>query len=34
VHFQDVRVPLTNLIGEVNRGWKYITGALDLNAVR
>src|ERR1700733_5916640 len=30
VHFHDVRVPLTNLIGEVNRGWTYITGALDL----
>jgi alkylation response protein AidB-like acyl-CoA dehydrogenase len=30
VHFSDVRVPLTNLIGEVNRGWTYITGALDL----
>ena len=30
VHFQDVRVPLANLVGEVNGGWKYITGALDL----
>jgi 3-oxocholest-4-en-26-oyl-CoA dehydrogenase alpha subunit len=30
VHFHDVRVPLTNLIGEVNQGWTYITGALDL----
>jgi 3-oxocholest-4-en-26-oyl-CoA dehydrogenase alpha subunit len=30
VHFRDVRVPLTNLIGEVNQGWTYITGALDL----
>jgi 3-oxocholest-4-en-26-oyl-CoA dehydrogenase alpha subunit len=30
VHFDDVRVPVTNLIGEVNRGWTYITGALDL----
>lgn len=28
--FRDVRVPVTNLIGEVNRGWTYITGALDL----
>ncbi|ORW53855.1 acyl-CoA dehydrogenase [Mycobacterium paraense] len=30
VHFRDVRVPVTHLIGEVNRGWTYITGALDL----
>jgi alkylation response protein AidB-like acyl-CoA dehydrogenase len=30
VHFNDVRVPVTNLVGEVNRGWTYITGALDL----
>jgi alkylation response protein AidB-like acyl-CoA dehydrogenase len=28
--FNDVRVPVTNLIGEVNMGWTYITGALDL----
>ena len=28
--FTDVRVPRTNLIGEVNKGWQYITGALDL----
>ncbi|PBC37330.1 acyl-CoA dehydrogenase [Rhodococcus sp. ACPA4] len=28
--FDNVRVPATNLIGEVDRGWKYITGALDL----
>jgi alkylation response protein AidB-like acyl-CoA dehydrogenase len=28
--FTNVRVPKTNLIGEVNRGWQYITGALDL----
>jgi len=28
--FDDVRVPATNLIGEVNKGWRYITGALDL----
>jgi alkylation response protein AidB-like acyl-CoA dehydrogenase len=28
--FTDVRVSKTNLIGEVNRGWQYITGALDL----
>jgi alkylation response protein AidB-like acyl-CoA dehydrogenase len=30
VFFDDVRVPLGNLIGEMNRGWTYITGALDL----
>ena len=30
VHFRDVRVPVTNLIGEVDHGWTYITGALDL----
>jgi len=30
VYFRDVRVPVTNLVGEVNRGWTYITGALDL----
>jgi len=28
--FHEVRVPVTNLIGEVNMGWTYITGALDL----
>jgi alkylation response protein AidB-like acyl-CoA dehydrogenase len=28
--FTDVRVPKTNLIGEVNNGWQYITGALDM----
>jgi 3-oxocholest-4-en-26-oyl-CoA dehydrogenase alpha subunit len=28
--FTDVRVPRRNLIGEVNKGWQYITGALDL----
>ncbi len=28
--FTDVRVPRGNLIGEVNKGWQYITGALDL----
>ncbi len=30
VFFDDVRVPVSNLIGEENRGWTYITGALDL----
>jgi 3-oxocholest-4-en-26-oyl-CoA dehydrogenase alpha subunit len=28
--FDEVRVPADNLIGELNRGWTYITGALDL----
>jgi len=28
--FRDVRVPVANLIGELNMGWTYITGALDL----
>jgi alkylation response protein AidB-like acyl-CoA dehydrogenase len=28
--FTDVRVPRRNLIGEINTGWQYITGALDL----
>jgi alkylation response protein AidB-like acyl-CoA dehydrogenase len=28
--FTDVRVPRTNLIGELNSGWEYITGALTL----
>ncbi len=28
--FDDVRVPRDNLIGEVNQGWMYVTGALDL----
>ena len=28
--FRDVRVPFTNLVGELNMGWTYITGALDL----
>ena len=29
-YFTDVRVPRRNLIGDLNRGWKYITGALHL----
>lgn len=29
-YFTDVRVPKKNLIGELNKGWTYITGALDL----
>ncbi|MDQ1736087.1 MAG: hypothetical protein QOH56_2338 [Pseudonocardiales bacterium] len=28
--FTDVRVPRTNLIGQLNEGWQYITGALSL----
>lgn len=28
--FDNVRVPVANMIGEVDQGWKYITGALDL----
>ena len=28
--FDGVRVPVGNLVGEVNQGWTYITGALDL----
>jgi 3-oxocholest-4-en-26-oyl-CoA dehydrogenase alpha subunit len=28
--FDEVRVPVGNLIGELHRGWTYITGALDL----
>lgn len=27
--WEDVRVPATNLIGELNRGWYYISSALD-----
>jgi alkylation response protein AidB-like acyl-CoA dehydrogenase len=30
VFFTGVRVPAGHLIGEVNQGWTYITGALDL----
>lgn len=30
VYFDEVRVPVGNLVGEVNHGWTYITGALDL----
>jgi 3-oxocholest-4-en-26-oyl-CoA dehydrogenase alpha subunit len=29
VHFDGVRVPAGNLIGEVNQGWRYIAAALD-----
>jgi alkylation response protein AidB-like acyl-CoA dehydrogenase len=31
--FNDVRVPRDHLIGEVNRGWDYIVGALDYERV-
>src|SRR5262249_8244655 len=30
VFFDEVRVPVGNLIGQVHRGWTHITGALDL----
>lgn len=30
VFLSDVRVPRRNLIGEINKGWEYITGALTL----
>jgi 3-oxocholest-4-en-26-oyl-CoA dehydrogenase alpha subunit len=30
VFFEDVRIPAGNLVGEENRGWYYITMALDL----
>jgi alkylation response protein AidB-like acyl-CoA dehydrogenase len=29
VHFDGVRVPVGNLIGEMNQGWRYIAAALD-----
>jgi 3-oxocholest-4-en-26-oyl-CoA dehydrogenase alpha subunit len=30
VYFTDVRIPAEDVIGEVNGGWKLVTGALDL----
>jgi alkylation response protein AidB-like acyl-CoA dehydrogenase len=33
VWFDDVRVPVDNLIGEQDRGWTYITQALDFERV-
>jgi 3-oxocholest-4-en-26-oyl-CoA dehydrogenase alpha subunit len=30
IYMTDVRVPVANLIGEMNGGWKIVTGALDL----
>jgi alkylation response protein AidB-like acyl-CoA dehydrogenase len=30
IHLTDVRVPVDNLVGELNGGWKLVTGALDL----
>src|SRR5437016_13363534 len=28
IFYDDVRIPLENLVGEVNGGWKVLTGAL------
>jgi alkylation response protein AidB-like acyl-CoA dehydrogenase len=28
IFYDDVRIPLENIVGEVNRGWKVLTGAL------
>lgn len=33
VFFEDVRVPKNHLIGEVNKGWNYITDALDFERI-
>jgi alkylation response protein AidB-like acyl-CoA dehydrogenase len=33
VFFENVRVPKRNLIGEVNQGWRILTGALDSERV-
>ena len=33
VYFDDVSVPYGNLIGEVNKGWRYITSALEVERV-
>jgi alkylation response protein AidB-like acyl-CoA dehydrogenase len=33
VYLEDVRVPRENLIGELNRGWYYAAGALDMERV-
>jgi alkylation response protein AidB-like acyl-CoA dehydrogenase len=33
VFFENVRVPKSNLIGEVNQGWRILTGALDSERV-
>jgi alkylation response protein AidB-like acyl-CoA dehydrogenase len=33
VYFDDVSVPYGNLIGEVNKGWQYITSALEVERV-
>jgi 3-oxocholest-4-en-26-oyl-CoA dehydrogenase alpha subunit len=30
IYMTDVRVPVANLIGDINGGWKLVTGALDL----
>ena len=33
VFFDQVRVPRTNLVGELNRGWDYIVMALDFERI-
>jgi len=33
IFFDDVRVPKTALVGEENRGWEYLTTALDVERV-
>jgi len=33
VHFDEVRVPAANLVGELNMGWSYIGAALDIERV-
>jgi alkylation response protein AidB-like acyl-CoA dehydrogenase len=33
IFFDDVRVPVANLLGEKNRGWNYLMSALDLERV-
>ncbi|MFI5957534.1 acyl-CoA dehydrogenase family protein [Cryptosporangium sp. NPDC051539] len=32
--FDDVRVPRSYLVGEVNQGWTYLTAALDLHRIK
>jgi alkylation response protein AidB-like acyl-CoA dehydrogenase len=33
VYFENVRVPRANLVGELNRGWYYMTTALDFERI-